>query len=429
MATKLFLRGNITGGNRSGVSGRLDMDVNPGAGLTTAVTNTTASGTEIRLTKTAAGTALEWTTLPLGSAFLLQTSEVITFNIWAIESNMNNNCGGRARLFVDTGDSALTEVAGGPYNDGVEFGTTVGVFNWTGSPSSNIQLRVGDRFVVRFYLTNVGTMGGGGTCTVDYDGPTGAADGDSYIQFASNLTFKSNEPFADAGILRRHTKPAHDNALVQPGHPLAPSHAWLFNNNICKGARVKDYGVSGRHASIGNTVGVPDPLPAPGGMLIQGANTSIACGSSALFIKGARWSAVWAMKCWQTPAFMLGCILVGSSKDCYVRATGSPTTPTSVTMELGFGDQVVNATTQDVSTDAIWCVTAGGRGLEIWKNGVKVGSSATVPTFVSDASLNFFINSGNGAGGSGMWLGFIYLYQRQLSPSEVKMITASPFGR
>lgn len=185
MATKLFLRDT----SNSGIGNFYDMVGSAGSSTSTGVVNTTASGTEIQWTRTAGGTVLEWISgrVPSGGFTL---SGTMTFSIWAQESNMLANCGARARVFKRAANGTETEVGGGPYNDGVEFGTSTGEFDWTGTPSST-SFAENDRIVVRYYITNAGgTMATGYTCTITYNGAD-AATGDSFFQINENVTFKA----------------------------------------------------------------------------------------------------------------------------------------------------------------------------------------------------------------------------------------------
>src|SRR5688500_15727922 len=131
MATILFLRNTTT----SGVSGYQDLSAAQGASVATGVVNTTASGTEIQWTATAGGSVIAWISgrSPTGGWTL---SGTVTFEIYALESNMNANIGARARLFKRTAAGVITEIGGGPFNDGVEFSTSAGLMTWTGTPSS-----------------------------------------------------------------------------------------------------------------------------------------------------------------------------------------------------------------------------------------------------------------------------------------------------
>src|SRR5688572_20802671 len=194
MVTKLFLREAV--GN--GISSYRDMLATAGSSLTTGVVNTTASGTQIQWTKTAGGSVLEWISgrVPAGGFTL---SGTMTFNIWAQESATAANCGGRVRVFKRTAAGSESEIGGGPYNDGVEFGTTRAAMNWTGAPTSTA-FAENDRIIVRYYITNVGTMGGSRTCTMAYDAATGGADGDSWFQINENVSFKAETREGDASI-------------------------------------------------------------------------------------------------------------------------------------------------------------------------------------------------------------------------------------
>lgn len=187
MATKLFLRTGVT----NAIGTFRDMLTTAGdVGSDTAVVNTAASGTEIQWTHTAGGAVAEWISgrAPAGGFTL---SGTMTFSIWANESNMNANCGARARVFKRTAAGVESEVAGGPWNDGVEFGTAAAEMVWTGTPTSTA-FAENDRLIVRYYITNVGTMAGGYTCTLTYSGPD-ATTGDSFFQINETVAFKAED--------------------------------------------------------------------------------------------------------------------------------------------------------------------------------------------------------------------------------------------
>lgn len=186
MATTLYIRDST-----AVISGFRNMLITRGASVTTGVVNTVASGTEIQWTKTAGGSVLEWISgrVPAGGFTLAGT---MTFNIWGVESNAQANAGGRVRVFKRTDAGSVTEVGGGPYSDGVEM-TTNAAYNWTGTPTSTA-FAENDRLICRYYITNAGgTMGGSRTVTLNYDGPTAAASGDSYFQINENVTFKAED--------------------------------------------------------------------------------------------------------------------------------------------------------------------------------------------------------------------------------------------
>ncbi len=185
MATKLFLRETTN----SGIGTYRDMVTTAGSASTTGVVNTVASGSEILWTKTAGGAVLEWISgrSPAGGWTL---SGAVTFSIWAHESNNLANCGGRARLFKRTAAGSETEIGSGPWNDGVEFTkNTPTEMLWSGTPTPTT-FAENDRLVARYYITNVGTMGGGYTCTLTYDAAD-AATGDSFVQLTETVAFKA----------------------------------------------------------------------------------------------------------------------------------------------------------------------------------------------------------------------------------------------
>lgn len=189
MATKLFLRsaaGNSIGGTFK------DLLITAGSSLTTGVTSTVASATEIQCTTaTSGGTVLEWIS-PQSPAGGWTLSGTVTFNLWAFESSTPANAGMRVRLFKRTAAGSVTEIGGGPFDKGTELPTAVAVQNWTGTPTSTA-FAEDDRLIVRAYVTNIGTMGGSRNVTLDYNGGTAAADGDTWVQLTENVTFK-NEP-------------------------------------------------------------------------------------------------------------------------------------------------------------------------------------------------------------------------------------------
>jgi len=195
VATTLFLRDT----KDSGIGVYRYLQTTRGPGVVTGVVNTVASGTDIQWTKTAGGEALEFISPPLSAGFTLSGS--MTFNIWALESAMAANCGGRARVYKYSG-GVETLILGGPHDDGVEFGTSDGVFNWTGVPTSTA-FAAGDRLIVKYYITNIGTMGGGETCTLNYAGVTAGASGDTYWTINENVTFG---PDPGWGLLLNHSR-------------------------------------------------------------------------------------------------------------------------------------------------------------------------------------------------------------------------------
>lgn len=146
--------------------GYLELVTAGGSGNVPLVVNTVASGTEVQWTRVAGGEVLAWISLRLAAGLTLTTADVYIF---AKESHINANCGGRARLFRREPNGTETELGGGPFDDGVEFTTTSTAYTWTCN-FTDTAFNAGDRIMLKLYITNIGTMGGGYTCnnTIDW---------------------------------------------------------------------------------------------------------------------------------------------------------------------------------------------------------------------------------------------------------------------
>lgn len=193
MATKLFLRSSQNNGIGATY---FDMLPTAGSGTATGVVNTVASGTEIQWTQTAGGSVLQFISgrAPAGG-FTLTSTDI---SIWAHESNGQANCGGRYRVFKRAANGTETEIGGGPFNDGVEFGTSAAEMLWTGNVTDTA-FAENDRILLKIYITNVGTMGSGRTCTITYNGADGST-GDSFFNIAETVTFKSETQTGSTGL-------------------------------------------------------------------------------------------------------------------------------------------------------------------------------------------------------------------------------------
>lgn len=190
MATKLFLRNTRDNDIQNANTIYYDMVTTAGPATDTGVVDTAASGTEIQWTKeTTNDVEIQWVSgrVPSGG-FTLTTTDI---SIWAHESNMLANCGGRYRVFRRESNGTETEIGGGPFNDGVEFGTAAAEMLWTGNVTDQA-FSEDDRILLKVYITNVGTMASGHTCTITFNGPD-AATGDSFFNIAETVTFKAEE--------------------------------------------------------------------------------------------------------------------------------------------------------------------------------------------------------------------------------------------
>lgn len=192
MATKLFLRNTRTAGVVGGANPiYYDMDITAGAASDTDVVDTVASGTQIQWTDASAtDIPVQWISGRLTKAFTLTTCDI---SIWAHESDMGANAGGRFRLFKRTTNGTETEIAGGPFDDGIEFTvTTPTEMTWIGNVTDTL-FGEDDRILLKVYLINVGTMGGPFTCTITFNAAD-AATGDSFLNLNENVTFKEDQP-------------------------------------------------------------------------------------------------------------------------------------------------------------------------------------------------------------------------------------------
>lgn len=157
-----------------------------GAGVTTSVTNSAASGTDIATTQTAGGNELCFVSDPVLTAFTM--SGTITMNIWGFESATQCNCIWRVKVYKWNGAS---ETLVSDSNDsGGEMPTSNAARNWTNASPTSTAFAIGDRIVIRTRITNNGTMGGGRTVTMNYAGTTAAASGDTYVTFNENIALK-----------------------------------------------------------------------------------------------------------------------------------------------------------------------------------------------------------------------------------------------
>jgi len=180
MATKLYLRNT-----QDNITGYYDLSTVVGAGIDTCVTNTVVSGTEIQLTKTAGGSTVAWISKAVGVAFTLTTTDI---SLWQSESHVAANCGGRYRLFNYASATGIeTELLGGPFDEGAEMDNKYREDTWTGNPTDTGFAR-GDRLVLKVYITNIGTMGAGRTCTLGFNAAD-AATGDSFLNINETITF------------------------------------------------------------------------------------------------------------------------------------------------------------------------------------------------------------------------------------------------
>lgn len=137
---------------------------------------------------TGTSAARAWISDPLDADVTIAGS--ITWNLWAIESNMSANAAINGILEqIDGATGALTEIDRTART--TELGTTVAVQNFAETPAAGVACKRGDRLRVRVFIDDAGTMNTGFTCTFDYDAAGAGVDGDSYLTLTEDLTFVS----------------------------------------------------------------------------------------------------------------------------------------------------------------------------------------------------------------------------------------------
>lgn len=165
----------------------VDMKNPSSTALVTSVTATTSSGDNIPATDTSGGTALKWITKPLLASVTMVTKVFV--NAWIKESNASANAGVGIALHPYTADSEGSVFLDA--NGTVEAGTTIGAERFLTAAATSQAFAAGDRLVIKLQAVAVGTMGASQTLTIDYDGPTAGADGDTWIDILED--FRVNE--------------------------------------------------------------------------------------------------------------------------------------------------------------------------------------------------------------------------------------------
>lgn len=161
--------------------------------FTTAVTNSTASGTNIPWTKTAGGAAVAFISPRVATAFTTSTSaNAFTANSWAAESNAACNCTLRVTVVDNVTSCSIIDLA---YT--VELTTSIANVTKTGTQSA-CAVGINDRLLITWRITNVGTMGAGQTVTSDFAGKTASADGETFITMPDTISFQSEAEFIQA---------------------------------------------------------------------------------------------------------------------------------------------------------------------------------------------------------------------------------------
>lgn len=154
----------------------------PPSAVATAVTATTSSGSNIPATLTSGGIAAKWITKPLAVAVTIASAPYV--NWWGKEDAAATNSGLQIRVAKYTAGAQGSDLLTASF--GTELGTSAANNQWVTAAISSTAFAVGDRLVLIPYINNVGTMAVG-TATIDYDGATSNADGDTYFVIQEDL--------------------------------------------------------------------------------------------------------------------------------------------------------------------------------------------------------------------------------------------------
>ncbi len=228
MATTLYLRNLTSEITDTGDTLCYRLINIAGAASDTGVVNTAASGTNIQWTKTAGGSTMAWISGKVPAGGFTLTS--VNVSAWLEESNNAANAKGRIHIYKYTpGTPTITELGASPVDTASELGSSgPAEITWTAN-ITDTAFAQNDRILVKFYITNNGTMGGSRTCTITFNAAD-AATGDSFVTLAETVTFTPRDyPFVcAAGSLALSgvalaTKAAHVLVLGAGSYTLSGS--------------------------------------------------------------------------------------------------------------------------------------------------------------------------------------------------------------
>lgn len=206
MATQLFLRTSdpdthlgadsttLASGNVGWVSRRLSDTRGTFRLISDATPTVTGATPGVEVRVGSLGLPAEWISPPVAADVTI--AGTITANIWSSENNMSANVAINVVVDVIRANTTTTRNS----NTVVEIGrsarvtevavTTPSVNNFTFTPTSTAVNR-GDRLRVRVFGDDAGAMATGFTFDMSYEGPTAAADGDTYVTFSEDFSFES----------------------------------------------------------------------------------------------------------------------------------------------------------------------------------------------------------------------------------------------
>jgi hypothetical protein len=208
VSTKLFLYGAAPTGKpyaigRGTNSAKLDTTTSGWAVRT--ASPTLSGGTKVAIaTPTVLGPTsgveanitvpLEWITAPIDQEVTI--AGTITFNLWMGENATANNAGAQCVIQRLDSTGAIQEtVANSEKGTELPKTSSIAAQNWT-VDATDTQFHKGDRIRIRVAANDAGgTMAADATgFTLDVDGQTGAADGDSFVTFTETFSFLTTDP-------------------------------------------------------------------------------------------------------------------------------------------------------------------------------------------------------------------------------------------
>jgi len=197
VATKLFFRtldsDYSTGNNDANLRGTATAIWNCRQLSTTAGSSAVNAGTALTVAGPTNGVEVGTTnpnvfySPPLDAAATISGS--ITWNLWSAENSASANVAINGRIEkVDGATGAITVIDTTARTTEVAL-TTRAVNNFAKVPAAGVACKRGDRLRVRIFGDDAGTMATGFNFSFGIDGPTAAADGDSYLTLTETLSF------------------------------------------------------------------------------------------------------------------------------------------------------------------------------------------------------------------------------------------------
>lgn len=189
MATKFYCDDGTSGDELTGTERPLDITTQ--RVLKTTRATSTVNGPTAGVSM---GNPFRFTTKQLNAVLI---SGTITFNVWAIESNMANNAGMQCLIErLDSEGNLLSTIVNSEF--GTELGTTVSANNWTATPTSTL-LNQGDRIRVSWLANDAGgTMVAAASGFTVQWGDSVANQADTWVQFTETITVASTRFYFSA---------------------------------------------------------------------------------------------------------------------------------------------------------------------------------------------------------------------------------------